>query len=291
MPRAAESRTYGRRRRPARRRSRTARRERRTQHAQGLRRDAEAGLPQADHAAVSGVPAARVPALPGAAPAAPARERPREVRRLLALRGRVPCRLHPGGGGREHGRQPRLGRRALRAHLRDQHEPLHLLRLLRARVPLRRDHARQRLRDLGVQPRRPHLHEGHAARRAAEAGSGRRPRSLRHADPVLQGPFVVANFLVWCVWVVAAFACLASALGVISFRNPFFSALALIANLASLAVLYLLLGGEFVAAAQILVYGGAVMVMFLFVIAYLGEKTAGQAPWAGGPSWQVFAAC
>ena len=98
----------------------------------------------------------------------------------------------------------------------------------------------------------------------------------------------MANFLVWCVWVVAAFACLASALGVISFRNPFFSALALIANLASLAVLYLLLGGEFVAAAQILVYGGAVMVMFLFVIAYLGEKT-GEAPWAGGPSWQLVA--
>jgi NADH:ubiquinone oxidoreductase subunit 6 (subunit J) len=98
----------------------------------------------------------------------------------------------------------------------------------------------------------------------------------------------MANFLVWCVWVVSAFACIASALGVISFRNPFFSALALIGNLASLAVLYLLLGGEFVAAAQILVYGGAVMVMFLFVIAYLGEKTS-EAPWAGGPSWQLVA--
>jgi NADH-quinone oxidoreductase subunit J len=96
----------------------------------------------------------------------------------------------------------------------------------------------------------------------------------------------VANFLVWCVWCVAAFACIASALGVISFKNPFFSALALIGNLASLAVLYLLLGGEFVAAAQVLVYGGAVMVMFLFVIAYLGDRTD-QAPWAGGPSWQA----
>ena len=83
----------------------------------------------------------------------------------------------------------------------------------------------------------------------------------------------MANFLVWCVWVVAAFACVASALGVVTFRNPFFSALALIGNLASLAVLYLLLGGEFVAAGQVLVYGGAVMVMFLFVIAYLGDKT------------------
>jgi NADH-quinone oxidoreductase subunit J len=101
----------------------------------------------------------------------------------------------------------------------------------------------------------------------------------------------MADFLVWCVWVVAAFACVASALGVVAFRNPFFSALALIGNLASLAVLYLLLGGEFVAAAQVLVYGGAVMVMFLFVIAYLGEQTAGRAPWAGGPSWQVVGAC
>jgi len=90
---------------------------------------------------------------------------------------------------------------------------------------------------------------------------------------------MAANVLVWCVWVAAAFACLASALGVVSFRNPFFSALALIGNLASLAVLYLLLGGEFVAAAQVLVYGGAVMVMFLFVIAYLGGHA--DAPWAG----------
>jgi NADH-quinone oxidoreductase subunit J len=96
----------------------------------------------------------------------------------------------------------------------------------------------------------------------------------------------VANFIVWVVWFGAAFACIASALAVVSFRNPFFSALALIGNLSSLAVLYLLLGGEFVAAGQVLVYGGAVMVMFLFVIAYLGDRTF-EAPWAGGPSWQA----
>ena len=96
----------------------------------------------------------------------------------------------------------------------------------------------------------------------------------------------MADFIVWVVWCGAAFACIASALGVVSFRNPFFSALALIGNLASLAVLYLLLGGEFVAAGQVLVYGGAVMVMFLFVIAYLGDRTE-EAPWAGGPSWQA----
>ena len=99
----------------------------------------------------------------------------------------------------------------------------------------------------------------------------------------------MANFLVWCVWFVAAFACIASALAVVSFRNPFFSALALIGNLASLAVLYLLLGGEFVAAGQVLVYGGAVMVMFLFVIAYLGDRTE-ESPWTGGPSWQLVGA-
>ena len=99
----------------------------------------------------------------------------------------------------------------------------------------------------------------------------------------------MANFLVWVVWFGAAFACLASALGVVSFTNPFYSALALIGNLASLAVLYLLLGGEFVAAGQVLVYGGAVMVMFLFVIAYLGDRTDAS-PWSGGPSWQIVGA-
>ena len=98
----------------------------------------------------------------------------------------------------------------------------------------------------------------------------------------------MADVVVWCVWVGAAFVCIASALAVVTFSNPFYSTLALIGNLASLAVLYLLLGGEFVAAGQVLVYGGAVMVMFLFVIAYLGDKTD-QAPWASGPSWQTFA--
>jgi NADH-quinone oxidoreductase subunit J len=96
------------------------------------------------------------------------------------------------------------------------------------------------------------------------------------------------NVLVWMVWLGAAFACLASGVAVVSFSNPFYSALALIGNLASLAVLYLLLSAEFVAAAQVLVYAGAVMVMFLFVIAYIGPRL--ESPWAGGPSWQAFGA-
>jgi NADH:ubiquinone oxidoreductase subunit 6 (subunit J) len=97
-----------------------------------------------------------------------------------------------------------------------------------------------------------------------------------------------SNVLVWGVWVVAAFACVGTGIAVISFSNPFYSALSLIGNLASLAVLYLLLSAEFVAAAQVLVYAGAVMVMFLFVIAYLGGRA--DAPWAGGPSWQALGA-
>ena len=98
----------------------------------------------------------------------------------------------------------------------------------------------------------------------------------------------VGNVLVWAVWVVAAFACLGSAVAVVSFSNPFYSALALIGNLGSLAVLYLLLSSEFVAAAQVLVYAGAVMVMFLFVIAYVEPRT--DSPWSGGPGWQAIGA-
>ena len=98
----------------------------------------------------------------------------------------------------------------------------------------------------------------------------------------------MGNFLVWVIWIVAAAGCLGSGLAVVSFTNPFFSALALIGNLGSLAVLFLLASAEFVAAAQVLVYAGAVMVMFLFVIAYIGPRS--ESPWAGGPSWQAVGA-
>jgi NADH-quinone oxidoreductase subunit J len=98
----------------------------------------------------------------------------------------------------------------------------------------------------------------------------------------------MGNVVVWIVWFAAAFACLASGIAVVSFRNPFYSALALIGNLGSLAVLYLLLSAEFVAAAQVLVYAGAVMVMFLFVIAYLGGEA--DAPFVGRHGWQTVGA-
>jgi NADH:ubiquinone oxidoreductase subunit 6 (subunit J) len=93
-----------------------------------------------------------------------------------------------------------------------------------------------------------------------------------------------SNILVWIVWIAAALALLASGIAVVLFANPFFSALALIGNLASLAVLYLLLAGEFVAGAQVIVYAGAIVIMFVFVLAYLGGRA--DAPWAGGPTLQ-----
>jgi NADH-quinone oxidoreductase subunit J len=96
----------------------------------------------------------------------------------------------------------------------------------------------------------------------------------------------VGNILVWVVWIGAAVACIGSALAVVALRNALYSALALIGNLISLAVFYLLLSAEFVAAAQVMIYAGAVMVMFLFVIAYVGWDK--DIAWTGGPRWQTL---
>ena len=60
----------------------------------------------------------------------------------------------------------------------------------------------------------------------------------------------MGNFLVWVIWLLAAAACVGTGLRVVTASNPFSSALSLIGNLASLAVLYLLASGEFVAAAH-----------------------------------------
>ncbi|MGZ8621481.1 MAG: NADH-quinone oxidoreductase subunit J family protein [Solirubrobacterales bacterium] len=64
---------------------------------------------------------------------------------------------------------------------------------------------------------------------------------------------------------------LGGAIAVIGLRNPFYSVLALIFHLISLAGLFLLLQAEFIAAAQIVVYAGAVMVLYVFVAAYVGN--------------------
>jgi NADH-quinone oxidoreductase subunit J len=69
---------------------------------------------------------------------------------------------------------------------------------------------------------------------------------------------------------VAGIGAIAGAVGVVTLRNPFFSVLALVAHLISLSVLFLLLSAAFLAAAQVVVYAGAVMVLYVFVVAYVG---------------------
>jgi NADH-quinone oxidoreductase subunit J len=67
-----------------------------------------------------------------------------------------------------------------------------------------------------------------------------------------------------------AIGALGGAIAVIALRNPFYSVLALVVHLVSLSGLFLLLYAQFVAAAQIVVYAGAVMVLYVFVAAYVG---------------------
>jgi NADH-quinone oxidoreductase subunit J len=74
--------------------------------------------------------------------------------------------------------------------------------------------------------------------------------------------------------------CVAGAVNLIAQRHPIDSALSLVVVMGSLAVLYLLLGAEFVAAVQVIVYAGAIMVLFVFVIMLLNageeERTKGS---------------
>jgi NADH-quinone oxidoreductase subunit J len=65
---------------------------------------------------------------------------------------------------------------------------------------------------------------------------------------------------------------LAGAINLIRERHPIYSALSLVAVMASLAGLYLMLGAEFIAAVQIIVYAGAIMVLFVFVLMLLNAE-------------------
>jgi NADH-quinone oxidoreductase subunit J len=79
-----------------------------------------------------------------------------------------------------------------------------------------------------------------------------------------------------------AFLAVACGLNVVLQRHPISSALSLVGVMGSLAMLYLGLGAEFIAMAQIIVYAGAVMVLFIFVIMLLnagGETKRGRVSW------------
>ena len=91
----------------------------------------------------------------------------------------------------------------------------------------------------------------------------------------------------------AAIAAITGAIGVVMLRNPFYSVLALVGHLIALAALFMLLRAEFVAAAQVVVYAGAVMVLYVFVVAYVGggqEYQAGSALRILGPLFALAVA-
>ena len=73
------------------------------------------------------------------------------------------------------------------------------------------------------------------------------------------------------IFFIAAIGALTGAIGVVMMRNPFYSVLSLVGHLICLAALFLLLRAQFVAAAQVVVYAGAVMVLYVFVVAYVGD--------------------
>jgi NADH:ubiquinone oxidoreductase subunit 6 (subunit J) len=87
------------------------------------------------------------------------------------------------------------------------------------------------------------------------------------------------------IFFIAAIGALTGAIGVVTLRNPFYSVLALVAHLICLAALFLLLRAEFVAAAQVVVYAGAVMVLYVFVVAYVG---GGDEELASGSSLRIM---
>src|SRR5437773_3586090 len=73
------------------------------------------------------------------------------------------------------------------------------------------------------------------------------------------------------LFIVFGLICVAGAINLLAQRHPINSALSLIVVMGSLALLYLLLGAEFVAAVQIIIYAGAIMVLFVFTIMLLND--------------------
>jgi len=89
------------------------------------------------------------------------------------------------------------------------------------------------------------------------------------------------------VFFILAVIAIATALGTLISRNAIHSALFLVLNFATVAVLYLILGAPFIALAQITVYAGSIMVLFLFVIMLLGDE---RLPKTENLSWQPLIA-
>lgn len=83
------------------------------------------------------------------------------------------------------------------------------------------------------------------------------------------------------IFILFALVALASAVVVVAHRNPVYSTISLVVTLISLAVLFVLLGAPFIAALQILIYTGAILVLFLFVIMLLNVSDEASHPESG----------
>jgi NADH-quinone oxidoreductase subunit J len=104
----------------------------------------------------------------------------------------------------------------------------------------------------------------------------------------LSGGFFLETLNGRILFLIFAIIAVVCAINVVVQTHPISSALSLVGVMGSLAVLYLLLGGEFIAAAQVIVYAGAIMVLFVFVIMLLnaGAEASAAARW-----WRACWAC
>ena len=89
------------------------------------------------------------------------------------------------------------------------------------------------------------------------------------------------------LFVVVALLAVISGVGVVAFKNPIFCALSLVANLLAIAVTFAMLDAHFLAAVQVIVYAGAIMVLVLFMLMLLNVKAEKQT--RSEKAWTVFA--
>src|SRR6185312_8709566 len=187
-------------------------------------------------------------------------QRRRALHRLQAVRGRL-----SGAGHHDRGRGTR--RRQPPHHaLRYRHDEVHLLRPLPGSLPGRCDRRGAQFRVRGRDARGAVLQQGQAPLEWRPVGGGDREEyRARRAVSLMD---VAALFQAICFYAFAGVA-VASGVMVISVRNPVHSVLFLILAFFNAAGLFVLLGAEFLAMILVIVYVGAVAVLFLFVVMML----------------------
>src|SRR5213078_1383560 len=204
------------------------------------------------------------------APARPPRRRITALRGVHDVRNGLPGALHL--HRRRRASEPRDRKGAV--PLRHRPRQVRVLRLLCRGVSRRRHpDGHRHPRVLVLQPGRNDLFEGSVA--GAGAGGARWTADFAGADPGRPPPMMAR-----VAFLVIAGIAVAAALGLVLRRNAIHGALFLVMNLGCVAALYLMLGAEFLAAAQIIVYAGAIMVLFVFAIMVLipGKEETGPDP-------------